>query len=155
MLGLPSSVNVLKGFEGPKADSTSCFFIEEGHVVEYIEMNSKKVVCLFFGPGEFAIPCHPTFSTFKSLDDVHVGNFSHQGIISILRNHPESFAHYRGVRKDYYEKVADRIRMQEMPVEKRLEHLQKTQSWVFGLVDPKDIANYLGIPLSLFEKLVR
>jgi hypothetical protein len=155
MLGLPSSANVLKGLEDPNTDSTSCLFIEKGHIVEYIEMNSKKIVCLFFGPDEFVIPCHPTFSILKSLDDVHCGNFSHQGVISILRKHPESFVLYRGVRKDYYEKVAIRLRMQGMPVEKRLEHLQKTRSWVFGLVDPKDIANYLGIPLSLFEKLVR
>jgi hypothetical protein len=52
MLGLPSSANVLKGLEDPNTDSTSCLFIEKGHIVEYIEMNSKKIVCLFFGPGE-------------------------------------------------------------------------------------------------------
>lgn len=154
MLGLPPSANFLKGLDGPKADSPSCFFIEKGHIMEYIEMNSKKVVCLFFEPGEFVIPCHPTFSTLKSLDDVHGGNFSHWAIISTLRKFPESFVHYREVRKKYYEKIADRLRMQEMPVEKRMEHLQKKQSWVFDLVDPKDIANYLGIPISLFEMLV-
>ena len=154
MLGLPSSANILKGLKGPKSDSISCFFIEKGHIMEYIEMNSKRVVSLFFGPQEFVIPCHPVFSGLKSLDDVRGDNFSHSAVISLLRKHPESFVHYRAVRKLYYEKVADRLRMQEMPVEKRMEHLQKNQSWVFDLVDPKDIANYLGIPLSLFEKLV-
>lgn len=48
-----------------------------------------------------------------------------------------------------------RLRIQEMTVEKRFEHLQKKQPWVFDLVDPKYIACYLGIPLSIFEKLVR
>ena len=50
MLGLPPSANFLKGLDGPKADSPSCFFIEEGHIMEYIEMNSKKVVCFFLNP---------------------------------------------------------------------------------------------------------
>lgn len=154
MLGLPSSVNVLKHLDGPRADSQSCFFIESGHLMEIMEVNSKKIVCLFFGPGEFVVQCHPD-TNLQSLDDVQGSGFSHEAIFTTLRKFPESLVAYRKVRKDYYEKVAERLRVQGMPVEKRLEHLQKNQPWVFDLSDRKDIACYLGISLSIFDKLTR
>ena len=154
MLGLPSSANVLKHLKGPTADSESCFFIESGHVMEFFEVNFKKIIFLFFGPGEFVIRCHPD-SDLESLDDVHGQQFLHRDVIKTLREFPETLKAYRGIRKEYYEKVAERLRVQEMPVEKRLEHLQKNQPWVFDLADREDIACYLGVSLSIFEKLTR
>lgn len=152
-LGLPSSVNVLKPLKVRKPDSEIYFFLATGHVMESIEINSKKVVCLFFGPGEFVIPCHPELSILKSLDDVRGQTFTHRAILNLLRGFSETRVHYRSIRKEYNEKVAERLRVYELPVEKRLEHLQKKQPWVFGLVDRQDIASYLGISLSMFEKI--
>ena len=154
MVGLPPAVNVLKGLKGPKGDSQSGFFIEKGHLMEYVELNSKRIISLFFGPGEFAIQCHPEFANFQSLDDVAGGSLSHETVIRTLRKFPESFVHYREVRKLYYAKVAERLKVQEMPAEKRFEHLQKAQPWVFDLAQPKDIACYLGISETIFEKIV-
>lgn len=155
MLSLPSSANVLKDLTGPEADSQSCFFIEKGHLMECIEVNSQKIVSLFFGPGEFAIQCHPKFSNLYCLDKVQGSRFSHENVIKTLRKFPESFVQYRGVRKDYYEKVAERLRILEMPVEKRLAYLQKKQPWVFNLANRKDIASYLGISQSILKFCLR
>lgn len=155
MINLPSSVNLPKPLKGSTANSQDCLYIERGHVMEFIEVNSKKIVCLFFGPGEFAIKCHPDFSNLHALDEVKGSQFSSEAVIKLLRKFPETFEHYRVIRKRYYEKIAERLRIQEMQVEKRLEHLQKTQPWVFDLVDPKDIACYLGISLGIFEKLTK
>lgn len=154
MLGIPSSVNILKHVEGPQAESQSCFFIESGHLMEFIEVNFKKIVFLFFGPGEFAIQCHPD-SNLQCLGDVHGKKFPHEDVVRLLKEFPETREAYRGIRKEYYEKVAERLRLQQMPVEKRFEHLQKNQPWVFDLAERKNIACYLGISLSILEKLTR
>jgi hypothetical protein len=154
MLGLPSSVNVLKHLEGPAADSESCFFIETGHLMEFMKVNYKKVICLFWGPGEFVIRCHPD-SDLECLDPGNVSHFQHEDVIKFLRKYPECRVAYHGIRKGYYEKVAERLRVRDMPVEKRFEHLQKNQPWVFDFAERKDIACYLGISLSILAKLTK
>ena len=56
----------------PKPDTVNYFFLEQGHVMEYFRFGpaDKKIVSLFFGPGEFVLPSHLHFSCFGMLDEV-------------------------------------------------------------------------------------
>ena len=150
---LPSAI-VLRDTQAPDPDSTSCIFLERGHIIEYIQLGARKIVSLFFGPDEFVIPCHPLFSTLKSLDPVTTVTFTHRSIFRSLRQSPASFAQYEGVRKQYQEKVAERLRIQQtLNEEERYRHLKETQPWVFSLASRGDIASYLGVTPERLREL--
>ena len=130
----------------PDPDSTSCIFLEKGHIIEYVQVGARKIVSLFFGPEEYVIPCHHLYSSLKRLDPVTTITFTHRNIFRTLRQYPESSAQYQGVRHQYEEKVNDRLRMQQMMnPRQRFEYLMEKQPWVFALVSRSDIASYLGI----------
>lgn len=150
------SVNVLNETCTPDPDSTSCIFLEKGHIVEYIQLGARKIVSLFFGPDEFVIPCHPLFSALKSLDPVTTVTFSHRTIFRSLRQFPASSAQYQGVRKQYLEKVAERVRIHQTLTEReRFQYLQETQPWVFRLASRADIASYLAVTADTLRELDR
>src|ERR1700749_369307 len=89
--------NVLHGSSSPDPDSTSCIFLEKGHMMEYVQTGARKIVSLFFGPDEYVIPCHPLFSSLKRLDPVTTITLTHRKTIRTLRQFPESSAQYQGV----------------------------------------------------------
>jgi hypothetical protein len=142
-------LNDTSGFtysHSPDPDSTSCIFLEKGHMIEYVQTGIRKIVSLFFGPEEYVIPCHPMYSCLKRLDPVTTITFTHRNVFRTLRQYPESSAQYQGVREQYEKKVNDRLRMQQMmnPIE-RFQYLQEKQPWVFALASRADIASYLGV----------
>jgi len=140
----------------PYPDSTSCIFLEKGHMIEYVQAGARKVVSLFFGPEEYVIPCHPFYSSLKRLDPVTTVTFTHRNIFRTLRQHPESSAQYQGVRLQYEEKVSDRLRMQHtMTPRERYDHLLEKQPWVFSLVSRYDIASYLDVTVEELRELAR
>lgn len=148
--------NSLHGSSSPDPDSTSCIFLEKGHMMEYVQTGARKVVSLFFGPEEYVIPCHPLFSSLKRLDPVTTITFTHRNIIRTLRQFPESSAQYQGIRQQYQEKVNQRLRMQQtMSAQERFQYLQETQPWVFSLVSRGDIASYLGIPAEELREMMK
>jgi len=150
------SANVLDNMHPSDPDSTSCIFLEKGHIVEYIQQGARRIVSLFFGPDEFVIPCHPLFSSLKSLDPVTTVTFTHRSIFRSLRQSPGSSAQYQGIREKYKEKVAERLRThQTMTEQERFRHLQDTQPWVFRLASRSDIASYLGITTETLRELSR
>lgn len=138
----------------PDPDSTSCIFLEKGHMIEYVQTGIRKIVSLFFGPEEYVIPCHPVYSCLKRLDPVTTITFTHRNVFRTLRQYPESSAQYQGVREQYQQKVNDRLRMQQMmnPIE-RFQYLQDKQPWVFALASRDDIASYLGITVEELREL--
>ena len=124
--------------------------------MEYIQLGARKLVCLFWGPEEYVVRCHPLFSSLKSLDPVATVTFTYGNVIRTLRKFPESSQQYEGIRRQYQEKVAGRLLMlSRMTVEERFEHLQTTQPWVFALACRQDIAAYLGIAMDELKALVR
>lgn len=140
----------------PDPDSTSCIFLEKGHMIEYVQVGARKVVSLFFGPEEYVIPCHPLYSKLKRLDPVTTITFTHRNIFRTLRQYPESSAQYKGVRLQYQEKVNDRLRMrQTMTAPERYEYLLEKQPWVFSLVSRDDIASYLGLTVEELRELAK
>ena|SRR5579872_2728505 len=146
----------LNDAHSPDPGSTSCIFLEKGHIMEYIQLGARKMVCLFWGPEEYVIRCHPLFSTLKSLDPVATVTFTYGNVIRTLRKFPESSQQYEGIRRQYHEKVAGRLLMlNRMTGEQRFEHLQSTQPWVFALAGRQDIANYLGVAVEEFKTLAR
>jgi hypothetical protein len=131
-----------------KPDTQTFMFLEKGHAIESIEVgpDRKKMVSLFFGPGEFAIPCHLQYGILQSLDNAVGYNFTHGQIMHMLRKFPETHVYYREMRRRYQEKVADRIHtLTSMTGEQQFAHLRKHQPWVFELAKIKDIASYLAI----------
>ena len=138
----------------PDPDSTSCIFLEKGHMIEYVQTGVRKIVSLFYGPEEYVIPCHPVYSCLKRLDPVTTITFTHRNVFRTLRQYPESSAQYQGVREQYQQKVNERLRMQQMmnPVE-RFEYLQEKQPWVFALASRADIASYLGVTVEELREL--
>ena len=140
----------------PSPDSTSCIFLEKGHMIEYVQVGARKIVSLFFGPEEYVIPCHPFYSSLKRLDPVTTVTFTHRNIIRTLRQYPESSVQYQGVRLQYEEKVNARLRMQQtMTPRERFEYLQERQPWVFSLASRADIASYLGISVEELRELAK
>src|ERR1700761_9831473 len=140
----------------PDPDSTSCIFLEKGHIIEYVQVGARKIVSLFFGPEEYVIPCHHLYSSLKRLDPVTTITFTHRNIFRTLRQYPESSAQYQGVRIQYQEKVNERLRMQQtMTPRERFEYLQEKQPWVFSLASRNDIASYLGITTDELRELTR
>ncbi|HEV2478195.1 MAG TPA: hypothetical protein VGS79_00965 [Puia sp.] len=137
-------------------DSTSCIFLEKGHMIEYVQAGARKIVSLFFGPEEYVIPCHPFYSTLKRLDPVTTITFTHRNIFRTLRQYPESSAQYQGVRLQYQEKVNERLMMQQaMTARERYDHLLEKQPWVFSLVGRSDIASYLGVTVDELRELAK
>ena len=148
------ATDYLSNYSSPDPDFTSCIFLEKGHIMEYVQAGARKVVSLFFGPEEYVIPCHPLFSSLRSLDPVTTITFTHRNIFRTLRQFPESSAQYQGIRKQYQEKVDERLRVQQMmSVQERFDYLQERQPWVFALVSRPDIASYLGITLDELRQL--
>ena len=146
--------NVLGNTNTTDPEATSCIFLEKGHIVEYIQQGARKIVSLFFGPDEFIIPCHPLFSSLKSLDPVTTVTFTRHSIFRSLRQSPASSTQYQGVRKQYQEKVAERLRIHQTSNEQeRFQHLQETQPWVLNLASRTDIASYLGITPERLREL--
>jgi hypothetical protein len=150
-------LNDTSGFSyshSPDPDSTSCIFLEKGHMIEYVQTGVRKIVSLFYGPEEYVIPCHPVYSCLKRLDPVTTITFTHRNVFRTLRQYPESSAQYQGVREQYQQKVNERLRMQQMmnPVE-RFEYLQEKQPWVFALASRADIASYLGVTVEELREL--
>jgi hypothetical protein len=140
----------------PDPDSTSCIFLEKGHMIEYVQAGARKVVSLFFGPEEYVIPCHPLYSSLKRLDPVTTITFTHRSIFRTLRQYPESSAQYQGVRLQYQEKVNERLRMQQiLSARERYEYLLEKQPWVFSLVSRDDIASYLGVTMEELRELAK
>jgi len=132
------------------------FFIAEGHIMEVIDLDlpGRKIVALFFGPGEFIIKCHP-LSKFVALDDIEGHPLTHGQIIRLLREFPESHRHYQVVRRTYHEKVAARqASLISMSEKARFEDMVKTQPWILKLADKRDIAAYLHISPSLLYELI-
>ena len=142
--------------KSPDPESTSCIFLEKGHMIEYVQAGARKIVSLFFGPEEYVIPCHPFYSTLKRLDPVTTITFTHRSIFRTLRQHPESSAQYQGVRLQYQEKVDQRLWMQQgMSPRERYEYLSQKQPWVFSLACRDDIASYLGVTVDELRELAK
>lgn len=140
----------------PDPESTSCIFLEKGHIIEYVQVGARKIVSLFFGPEEYVIPCHPLYSSLKRLDSVTTITFTHRNIFRTLRQYPESSAQYQGVRFQYQEKVNERLRVQQtMTPRERFEHLREKQPWVLVLASRSDIASYLGINTEELRELMK
>jgi hypothetical protein len=140
----------------PDPDSTSCIFLEKGHMMEYVQVGARKMVSLFFGPEEYVIPCHPFYSSLKRLDPVTTVTFTHRNIFRTLRQYPDSSVQYQGVRLQYQEKVNDRLRMQQtMSPRERYEYLLEHQPWVFSLAARADIAGYLGVTVDELRELAK
>lgn len=140
----------------PDPDSTSCIFLEKGHIIEYVQVGARKIVSLFFGPEEYVIPCHPFYSSLKRLDHVTTITFTHRSIFRTLRQYPESSTQYQGVRLQYQEKVNERLRMRQlMTPQERYEFLREKQPWVFSLVGRDDIASYLGLTVDDLRALTK
>lgn len=137
-----------------KPDMTTAFFVEKGHVMETLEVKGtdKPIITLFFGPGEFAVLCHP-LSNMVSLDNVAGNRFSHRMIFGALRKFPESHVHYREMRRKYHEKVAARLRiLTTMSPQQRYDDLVANQPWVIKLAELEDIASYLGTSPELLRE---
>lgn len=140
----------------PDPDSTSCIFLEKGHIIEYVQVGARKIVSLFFGPEEYIVPCHPLYSSLKRLDPVTTITFTHRNIFRTLRQYPESSVQYQGIRSQYQEKVNERLRVQQMMTPReRFEHLQEKQPWVFALASRSDIASYLGITSDELREMTK
>ncbi|MDO6433291.1 hypothetical protein Q4E93_21955 [Flavitalea sp. BT771] len=138
-----------------KPTTPTAFFIEKGHIMEVLDIGvpGKVIIPLFFGPGEFAVRCHPR-SNLKGLDKVSGNTFTHTMIIQTLRKFPESHVYYREMRRLYHEKVQDRLRsLQTMSDQERYDHLKATQPWVLKLAEPGDIAAYLGVSKEVLREL--
>ena len=124
--------------------------------MEYVQTGARKIVSLFFGPEEYVIPCHPLFSSLRSLDPVTTITFTHRNVFRTLRQFPESSNQYLGVRRQYQEKVNERLRVQQtMNAQDRFAYLQETQPWVFSLVSRADIASYLGITTEELRQIAK
>jgi hypothetical protein len=138
-----------------KPDTQSFLLLEKGHMMEYIpvEPGNKKLIALFFGPGETVIKCHP-FSTMVTLDRAESSGLTYGHIIGTLHQFPESQLQYQELRKKYNEKVADRLRIQTITPHERFRHLYATQPWVFALVGREDIASYLGVTVGVLRKMM-
>lgn len=150
------SENLRDDVRSPDPDSTSCIFLEKGHMMEYVQSGARKIVSLFFGPEEYVIPCHPLFSSLRSLDPVTTITFTHRNVFRTLRQFPESSNQYLGVRRQYQEKVNERLRVQQtMNAQERFTYLQETQPWVFSLVSRADIASYLGITTEELRQIAK
>ncbi len=141
----------------PLCSSTEvAFFIEKGHVMEVIDIGlpNKKIVCLFFGPREFVVKCHP-LSQIVTLDNVRGNPFTHGQVINLLRKFPETHHHYRGIRQAYQEKVeARRVSLTTLSEKARFQDMVKRQPWILKLVKPNDIAAYLHISTGLLRELM-
>ena len=146
----------MKPERDPLLPSTpTAFFIEKGHIMEFLSIRkpAKRMIALFFGPGEFVVRCHH-LSELVSLDNVKGNPFTHGVILQTLRKFPEIHLHYREMRKRYQEKVNDRLLgLQTMTDQERYQQLKTAQPWVFKLADPDDIASYLFISRQVLQDL--
>lgn len=155
MLALPR-VEGRRNGDYPKPETVSASFLEEGHVIEFLEYpyDRNRAVALFFGPGEFLIRCHPVFSTLQCIDDGQMADFTYSAIIRTLRKFPETYAHYKDIQQRYEQKAAERIKLARLPNdEDRFRLLQKTQSWVLSLVMEDIVAGYLGVSRERLREL--
>jgi hypothetical protein len=147
------------GYEiGPLTPSTKvASFLGRGHVMETIDLGprDRKIIALFFGPGEFVVKCHP-FSELRALDDLTVNNFTHGQVIDMLRKFPELHHHYREIRRTYQQKVAARqASLTTMSDKARFEDMLQKQPWILELVQPDDIASYLHVSPSRLHELIK
>jgi len=158
LLGIPPENKIKWPKTELKPDDITFRFLEEGHVMELIEFGPepKRIVSLFFGPGDFVIRCHPEYSKLQSLDKGVTQSLTHSHVMTTLRKFPQTSGHYRKVRELYEEKVARRINMlHAMTPPERFRELKTRQPWVLSLVEEEDIASYLGIPTSMLRELKR
>ncbi len=115
LLGIPPKDKLAWNKRELTPETETFCFIKQGHVMEYIEYGRKpdvkRIVSLFFGPGETVVRCHPVFSIISPLDDGQIENINHGHILSTLRKFPEMHLVYRTIRGQYEDKVAKRINM--------------------------------------------
>jgi hypothetical protein len=156
--GFPPESKAANKGKAPQPTSPSCAYIEEGHMMEYIMVGSKekKVVALFFGPGEFLLQCHPSFSCILTLDQGVTQTFDYGGIFRLLRKHRESWTHYRHIHRTYLDKVAARIKsLSTLSPSQRFDELLRLQPWVFQLAEKDDIASYLRISMKMLQEMIK
>ena len=157
LISMAGFTQVKKPGSSVEPTTPTAIFIEKGHMMEILDIGvpGKQIIPLFFGPGEFAIRCHPR-SNLKALDNVRSNPFTHSMIIQTLRRFPDSHVYYQEIRRLYHEKVQDRLRsLQTMSDQERYNHLVATQPWVLKLAEPGDIASYLGVSRSLLQKFMK
>jgi hypothetical protein len=153
--GIPSLPPCPESYGRP--NRVTATFIEEGHFVEYFEypFDRDRTVALFYGPGEFIIRSHPTFSTIQALDRCCVADFTYSDIFRTLRNFPESQSHYRHIRQSHEQKITHRLKLASLPSPlDRLEFLQETQPWVLRLAHESLLAGYLGVPVAALKQMI-
>src|SRR5450432_3483959 len=95
--GLKSKDNSFPRGIAPTPESESYFFLEKGHVLEYVLIGAerKKVVSLFFGPGQFVIRSNLIYSVVVALDVIEMVSFTYSNVFRTLHNFPETKEHYR------------------------------------------------------------
>jgi hypothetical protein len=152
--GMPPLPCSPAGYTRP--DRVTATFIEDGYFVEFFEFpfDRDRTVALLFGPREFLIRSHPTFSTIQSLDQSCVVDFSYGNIFRTLRNFPESKAHYRKMKAQYEQKVADRLQLAALESDRdRFHFVQQRQPWVLKKVPDNLVAGYLGVTVARLREL--
>lgn len=140
----------------PKPDTVNYFFLEQGHVMEYFRFGpaDKKIVSLFFGPGEFVLPSHLHFSCFGMLDEVVTDPLTYGTVIRALRNYGDADKQYRKIQQRYRQKVASRMIMRySLTASEQYAALKATQPWVLDLAAEDDVANYLGVSVGMLGRL--
>jgi len=155
LLSLAGFTQVKRPGSSVEPTTPTAIFIEKGHMMEVLDIGvpGKRIIPLFFGPGEFAIRCHPR-SNLKALDNVSSNPFTHSMMFQTLRKFPESHVYYKEMRRLYHEKVQDRLRsLQTMSDQERYDHLVATQPWVLKLAEPGDIAAHLGVSKDVLREL--
>jgi hypothetical protein len=136
-------------------DAINHFFLEKGHVMEYYKVGpeEKRVVALFWGPGELVIPSHPK-SIFLELDEITTGVVTYGKMIRQLRRDPAFRGDYRFFKWEYKKKENERlVAVLTMGPKERLAKLEEEQPWVFDLVAEEDIANYLRLNVGILRRL--
>ena len=128
----PSVIYPRKRLLAPEA--INHFFLEEGHVMEYylVGPEKKRVVALFWGPGELVIPSHPQ-SIFKELDEAMTGVVTYGKMIRKLRRDLEFRKDYQDFKLHYRIKINGRLEtVYCLGPKERISKLEKEQPWVLS-----------------------
>ncbi|MEJ2880216.1 hypothetical protein [Pedobacter sp. GR22-6] len=129
------------------------FFLLDGNALEFKIVNGKRRVIRFFGPNQFIFRLNSAHE-IEILNRSGIITLPYGKVIKLFRKHPEIVEIHRKVKRDYLRKkeLFETERRKKNTIERYFD-LMERQPWVFRIAEPADIASYLNISLTQYERM--
>lgn len=131
-------------------------FLVGGTLIEYINNNGKRKVLRFFNLAFILVPLYPE----SIIESIGVGccimTLTRKQVMRLLRTEEEVRDSYRHVKRNYLESVREYNEDLETktPGERYCDLIQD-HPWVLEMINQEDLASYLNISLTQYQKMIQ